>query len=73
MEPSPAVKRAAWMLLAYVRREIARGMRHDDKSIFAFSATRPAGLHDELKHFLAVYDHDQKYRGRRKGRKGGRV
>ena len=63
MEPSPAVKRAAWKTLAYVRREIARGMRGRKPGIF--SASRPAALHDELQHFLAVYDADAKYKGHR--------
>ena len=62
MEPSPAAKRAAWMLLAYVRSEIKRGM---SGSSVNFNAARPAHLHDELKHFLDVYDPDAKYRGRR--------
>jgi len=64
MEPSPVVKRAAWLLLAHVRREIKRGMSGSGGVEDFFSATRPAQLHDELKHFLAVYDSDAKYRGR---------
>ena len=65
MEPSPAVKRAAWKTLAYVKKELKRGMSGDGDATDFFNATRPAQLHDELKHFLAVYDSDAKYRGRR--------
>jgi hypothetical protein len=67
MAPTPSVKRAAWTLLAYVRREIKRGMGDYYSSVKYFNASRPAALHDELKHFLAVYDPDAKYQGRRRG------
>ncbi|HEV3059709.1 MAG TPA: hypothetical protein VGY48_15770 [Vicinamibacterales bacterium] len=60
MAPSPAVKHAARMLLAYVRREIARGMSDEN-----FHVSRPAALHDELKHFLDVYDYPKARKGRR--------
>ena len=63
MAPSPTVKRAARTLITYVKREIARGMIGGDD---AFYATRPAGLHDELQHFLAV--HDDAKKPRRRGR-----
>lgn len=61
MEPSPSVKRNAWKLLAYVRKEIKRGM---SDNVEFFHAERPAKLYDELKHFLAIYDSDGKYRGK---------
>lgn len=54
--PSPKVKRAAWTLFAFVRRDIAAGM-----STSIYSAVRPAKLHDELRMFLDVLDPDGKY------------
>lgn len=59
MQPSPEVIRAAEKLLAYVRAEIKRGMSAD-----IFNASRPAALHDELKHFLDVYAPNEKRGGR---------
>jgi len=65
MAPTPSVKRAAWNLLAYVRREIKRGMGVHTAGMF--NASRPAALHDELVHFLAVHDVEGKFDRRRRG------
>ena len=60
-QPSPQVKRAAWQLFAFVRQEIAAGMQME-----AFSVARPAQLHDELRHFLDVFDDGGKYRPKKR-------
>lgn len=54
-QPSPKVKRAAWDLLAYVKASIVSGM-YD--LVFL--------LHDELKHFLDVFDPEAKYQPKRR-------
>lgn len=60
-DPSPKVKRAAWTMFEFVRRDIAAGM-----ASALYSLSRPAKLHDELRQFLDVYDPDDKYKPKKR-------